>query len=602
MRMMESHARHPSPWFLAAGILAAIGGNALADCPSTALRWSSSSNRIYVSGAVACTLTDLAAFRPAQVTLVDAAGKKWLVSANVFLQNGATLLLHGDPVGGDVNELRLLSNDSSSSTAVVIIRADWGTLDIDSTKITSWDTSASGPDTKPSSNHRAYIHVRSSMASDGVTPQESRMDIRNSDIGYLGYDASESYGLVWKVVGPSPGDHSLVHVYGDVTGSRIHNNYFGAYTYGAFGMTWSNNELDHNVKYGLDPHDDSNQLTIENNNSHDNGNHGIICSIRCTGLTIRNNVVHDNTGNGIMLHRGVHETLVEDNEAYNNSDSGIAIFDSYSNTIQGNYLHNNGKGMRFSVGAADNLMSGNTIQNNSSYALYFYKGSDTPTSGNGHPARNRFEDNTISGNGQAVKLSEADDNVFAGNTFASNKSGFLLEDGQDNVFDGNTIPATSLISTTRSSLSSANTIVQNAAGPLLVSAESGTTTTFIETASLSHYIAGRSLASTVTPTQSTLVLDSSQIGSSTTVSAAPIYADPASGTLLLTPSGAKSWSARSASGTLSVSFQVGGLTPGASYTVLRNGAVFAQLAADGSGNLSFSDSVGTGSVSYLVTP
>lgn len=30
---------------------------------------------------------------------------------------------------------------------------------------------------------------------------ESRMDIIDSEIGYLGYHESESYGLVWKVMG-----------------------------------------------------------------------------------------------------------------------------------------------------------------------------------------------------------------------------------------------------------------------------------------------------------------------------------------------------------------------------------------------------------------
>ena len=69
-------------------------------------------------------------------------------------RKGAKLVLHGSPVGGDVDELRLKSNNLSGNT-FIMVRADWGTVDIDSTKITSWDESASGPDTKYAQYGRA---------------------------------------------------------------------------------------------------------------------------------------------------------------------------------------------------------------------------------------------------------------------------------------------------------------------------------------------------------------------------------------------------------------------------------------------------------------
>src|SRR5207249_984758 len=124
---------------------------------------------------------------------------------------------------------------------------------------------------------RAHIGVRSFFdPTDGVTPRESRMDIANSDIGYLGSHATEAYGVVWKALGLGPAVHSRLHVYGSVTNSHIHNNFFGVYTYGGYQMAFLHGEYDHNVWYGLDPHDDSNYLDIEYNYTHDNGTHGII--------------------------------------------------------------------------------------------------------------------------------------------------------------------------------------------------------------------------------------------------------------------------------------------------------------------------------------
>ncbi|MEK7153377.1 MAG: right-handed parallel beta-helix repeat-containing protein, partial [Patescibacteria group bacterium] len=257
-----------------------------ATCGLTNIRWASSSNTLYLSGPVTCTLSEIKAIRPtAPLDLVDSSNKTWYLRSNLVIEKGAKLVLHGSAIGGDVNELRLKSNNDSSATSIVWVRAQWGTIDIANTKITSWDAVANGPDTEYSAYKRAFIRVRSFLESDGLTARESRMDIRASEIAYLGYYAAESYGLVWKVSGTTAGRFDKVNVYGDVTDSHLHHNYFGMYTYGAYGMQITGNEVNNSVQYGIDPHDDSDYLTIENNNSHDNGTHGIICSQRCDHLT-----------------------------------------------------------------------------------------------------------------------------------------------------------------------------------------------------------------------------------------------------------------------------------------------------------------------------
>src|SRR3989344_5151016 len=351
-----------------------------ATCAKENIRWASSSNRIYISGPVVCTLSEIDSLvsQNAILTLEDPTSKIWFLGSDLILEQGATINLHGSQVGGDVNWLKLKSN----SSGYVEIKAYWGNIDIESTRISSW--TGSSVDTNYSDG-RAFIRAISYLESDGITLRESRMDIKNSDVGYLGYYAAESYGLAWKVRGTTPGIYDKVDVYGDIVGNRIHHNYFGVYTFGAYGGQWLNNEVDNNVQYGLDPHDDSDDLVIEGNNVHHNGNHGIICSQRCDHIMIRNNNSSNNLGNGIMLHRNTNDSLVEFNTVNDNGDSGIAIFDSHRNTVRDNMALRNKNGIRLSVGSSYNLVENNDFGYNNRYGVYLYKGSDAPTIGDGHP-------------------------------------------------------------------------------------------------------------------------------------------------------------------------------------------------------------------------
>src|SRR4029079_14414534 len=111
--------------------------------------------------------------------------------------------------------------------------AFYGTLDINTTKITSWNEAAAGgvgaPDTETDVYRRAFIRALS-FEENGIA-YESRMDIKNSDIGFLGSHDAEAYGLTWKVRGETPellaaGDFSIydrVDVFGDVLNSKIHD-------------------------------------------------------------------------------------------------------------------------------------------------------------------------------------------------------------------------------------------------------------------------------------------------------------------------------------------------------------------------------------------
>lgn len=419
-------------------------------CSAANVRWASTSNRIYVTGNVRCTLTDVrrVVVAEAPLELVDPAGRVWLLGANLVLENGATLVLDGG-TGGDVAELRLLSNNTYAADAFVELRAQWGNLLIQSTKITSWDEDAGGPDTEYDTFGRAFVRVVSYLDADGSTPRESRMDVIDSDIGYLGHYAAESYGLVWKVrdtTGPEVFD--VVDVLGDLVNSTVHHNYFGMYSYGAYGMNITGNEVHSNVMYGIDPHDDSDALVVTDNYIHDNGNHGFICSKRCDGLTIRDNVSSNNAQTGYMLHRAVENTLMVNNLAENNGDAGFAIMDAHENVLANNIARGNKYGVRLSVGASGNIIRDNELSDSTMYGIYTYQGSDLPTINDGRPARNTFSRNEVRRSGiLGVNAGDAEANEFFGNVIAeSGEFAVYLGDASSNVFVANDLGGSYILS------------------------------------------------------------------------------------------------------------------------------------------------------------
>jgi parallel beta-helix repeat protein len=467
-------------------------------------RWSSSNQRIYVTGNGTATLSDITNALPnAPLTLVDPTNLIWYLTANLWVNDGAQLKLYGPTLpDGNVGTLRIYSNHALGTNGIVELRADAGWLSIQNTKITSWNPALNGPDiiTNIYTQPRSYVHVASRLDPDGQTAHESRMDIINSEVCYLGWHSKEAYGLVWKVEDSTaqfipPGStnsiYDLVRVYGNIINSHLHNNCFGMYSYGFYGGAWVNNEVDHNLAYGFDPHNHSAYLDIENNNVHDNGWHGIIASVDCLHGVMRNNLSYHNgldpastKGNGLMLHRSSNFWLVENNQCYSNKDSGMAIFASENNIITNNIFTANGNaGMRLSVGARSNLVVGNQFINSGNYGLYLYQSDDLPYSpyenetihsgqyyvtvgtnlfvADEPTARcqeNIVSNNIINGSGLAVgiptmiRVDNCDSNLFTANTIlqpssipiGTNTINLLFE-GTNNLMVGNTLQTNMLV-------------------------------------------------------------------------------------------------------------------------------------------------------------
>src|SRR4051794_28522979 len=103
---------------LAAGVTAAVAQTpAEATACSSPVKYAPTSNMIYLLTAQAWTPTLIKAACPAApLVQCDAATHTWELSADLVLNYGATLQLHGTSAGGDVDTLRLRSLASNAPT------------------------------------------------------------------------------------------------------------------------------------------------------------------------------------------------------------------------------------------------------------------------------------------------------------------------------------------------------------------------------------------------------------------------------------------------------------------------------------------------------
>ena len=316
------------------------------------------------------TLSDIqaAGIGPDKLELVDAANKIWFLKVKLKVEEGATLRV---------------SRRSERRRELAAPAQRQRQRDMAAGR--KWQSAVPGyqghypgiprigaPDTDPTvapngAGGRSYIATRSVLTKGRPTaaptgmptsPADRRSHMKaawtvvNSEIGYLGYDAAESYGMVWKVYyklnpadpsdAPPPGRqlYAMADVFGERQRQHFHHNYFGSYTFGGYCMDWSGNTFANNLQYGLDPHDDSDYLTISGNIFRDNGDHGLICSVECDHLAIINNQSYGNLI-GIMLHRNVTASVIEGNTVANNRQDGIALFDSHDNVVRNNTVTNN---------------------------------------------------------------------------------------------------------------------------------------------------------------------------------------------------------------------------------------------------------------------
>jgi mannuronan 5-epimerase len=112
--------------------------------------------------------------------------------------------------------------------------------------------------------------------------------------------------------------------------------WFAFYSRGAYNITIDGNEYYDNIKYALDPHSGTHDMTITNNWFHDNPI-GVICSDQCYNILIEGNRAEDNTHAGIFFSRGMRDSVARNNHVSNVS-IGILLSESPNNQIYDNTI------------------------------------------------------------------------------------------------------------------------------------------------------------------------------------------------------------------------------------------------------------------------
>lgn len=335
------------------------------------------------------------------------------------------LLLNGnirlDITNQTVSKLELRSSPNRDITCLCAENAEILIKDI---TISSIDPVTNLPDYRQEDG-RSFIRALKS----------SRMDIINSDISYLGNGLLKdretnlilkdggTYGVSWRISDTTLGSEIAT---GWVENNKIYNNHYGGYTFGASGMMWRGNYFIENEVYGLDPHDDSNNATIENNYFTRNGKHGFIVSKRCNYNVIRNNVSVENKSHGFMLHLDSVYNVIENNIAIDNTDN-FAIFASSFNTIRNNKSYNpRGSHVRINVGSKNNF-----VQNNLFYGgkkgVYAYADDSGLL----------IVNNTFQGQANILSTEKANKIVFANNNI--DHLSYKITKGDRVIFGTNTI-------------------------------------------------------------------------------------------------------------------------------------------------------------------
>jgi parallel beta-helix repeat protein len=314
----------------------------------------------------------------------------------------------------------------STPTNVTCLCMDQGAMLIDGIDITTVNPDTGQPDIN-SADGRSFIRLKN-----------GRMDILNSHVTYLGsglegqtnnpnniplLNEGGVYGTSWRISSDTLGQNITT---GWVEKNLFDHNHFGAYTFGASGITWRSNTFTKNDVYGLDPHDDSNNSLVEDNIFSHNGKHGFIVSKRCNYNIIRNNFAYNNKSHGFMLHQDSAYNLIENNVAYGNFDNFV-IYESNYNTIRKNKSYS-----PLATHIRINKQSNNTfITNNQMYGgsrgVYLYDGAQGI-----YVAKN-----AIHGTRKELQTGGARNTVYARNS--SDAINYEIAPGDRMIFGENTI-------------------------------------------------------------------------------------------------------------------------------------------------------------------
>src|ERR671923_2848686 len=304
----------------------------------------------YQSGVNTITVTCDASFRdvvqaindPAILEQEEGQEGQYILNANLEVADGVNFEMTSS--GDGLQYLKI-----AGANGIIV----HGRILINGVIITSWDVSDEEVISQDMNGtiRRGYVQFAASEGS----------QIINSEFGFLGDVEPGRRGFDLFGEGPS---HNMV-----IRGSKFHNMWMAFYSNGAYNITVDGNEYYNNIKYSLDPHTTTHNMSIKNNWIHDNPI-GPICSDRCWDILIEGNVIQDTAGVAIFFSRNMTDSIARNNHVIN-AETGILLSESPNNQIYNNVIEGaTGEGIRLlnpdipdDGSTAGNLVYNNAISN-----------------------------------------------------------------------------------------------------------------------------------------------------------------------------------------------------------------------------------------------
>jgi poly(beta-D-mannuronate) C5 epimerase len=267
-----------------------------------------------------------------------------------------------------------------------------GNAKIEGVKITSWD---------PFSNNVIRQNVNGSIPRPYIliTKGAGSVNVLNSEIAFLGYNSFPSNGFSYS----SGGNGS------SIINNTFHDMWQGFYSDDIGFITIKNNKYYNNLRYGIDPHTGSHDLSIIGNTVYNNSNIGIICSENCYNILFDNNIVHNNGVAGLMFSRDSNNSTAKNNYAYNEK-IGISIFSSSNDKVYNNLVRSTIRAVIIGGTSLGNHVYNNTMMSDG-VGIYF---------ADDHPKNNVLENNNLNNITYPTMISGT--NNIGRNNFVYNRS------------------------------------------------------------------------------------------------------------------------------------------------------------------------------------
>jgi mannuronan 5-epimerase len=342
---------------------------------------------------------------------------QYILNANLEVADGVTFEMTSSRDG--LQYLKLAGENG------IIV---YGKILIDGVIITSWDSSDEDVIQQDMNGtiRRGYVQFAESEGS----------QIINSEFGYLGDVEPGRRGFDLFGEGPT---HDM-----EIRGSTFHDMWFAFYSNSAYNITVDGNEYYNNIRYALDPHTTTHDMTITNNWLHDNPTTaGIICSDRCSDILIEGNLIEDTTNAGIFFSRNMTDSIARNNHIIN-ARTGILVSESSNNQIYNNIIEGTTSGIRFFNPDVpdDGVTEGNIAYNN--VISNSENGITAARSQNNIVENNTFSDMEsneylLSGNsGIIIRGQQFDDALISGEGIDADEDVVVDDDDADEADDDQT--------------------------------------------------------------------------------------------------------------------------------------------------------------------